>query len=347
MIFQIVLQISPEFNVKDILLKSILDQKLLVVIPWLVQYMSMLDFVTLRLEYYKEVFELLFEIYILSSENASIPITATSLFIVKSCLGWLFEQPNVPDEYFTYRQNRKPSVFLHNLAQPSNQLQFVQILVPRSMLTHFVGSDLWVANYEHDADQKELRCTLRQTGLVGVDEKGIRSTLVRSNSSTNTTRDEPVEAILTAACPFLADFRVSIMPQKHSKTVSRTGRFRHITTKTAEPQTTAVPVSAKCSQTSLSEAFLHSQSLSVRRTVDFVIERTVSAVIKDYQVEHLLPLKSTTMDAVQQLVVDSVATAAQMLLTLFAEAKDKLLELWRTLVPEMIKHRVEVSVSNF
>lgn len=302
--------------------------------------MSMLDFVTIRLDYYKEVFELLFEIYILSSEKASIPIAATSLFVVKACLGWLFEQPNVPDEYFSYRRNRKPSVFIHSLAQPSNRLQFVQILVPQSMLSHFVGTDLWVANYEHDVGKQELRCTLRQTGLMSVDDRGIQSTVVQSTSF-NDTPDEPIENILTAACPFLADFRVSIMPQKHNKTVSRTGRFRHITTKTAEPQCIAI-VPPKCTQTSLSEAFLHSQSLSVRRTVDFVIERTVSAVIKDFQVEYLLPLKSDIMDAVQLLVVDSVANAAQKLADIFSEAKDKLMSLWRTLVPEMIKHRVEV-----
>lgn len=304
--------------------------------------MSMLDFVTLRLDYYREVFELLFEIYILSSEKASIPITATSLFIVKSCLGWLFEQPDVPDEYFRYRQNRRPSVFLNNLAESSNHLQYTQILVPRSMLNHFVGTDLWVANYEHDAVKQELRCTLRQTGLVGVDDGAIRSALVRSRSSNASTPDEPMERILTAACPFLADFRVSIMPQKHSKTVSRTGRFRHITTKTAEPAQVSAPLPPKCTQTSLSEAFLHSQTLSVRRTVDFVIERTISAVIKDFQVEQLLPLKSTTMDAVQLLVVDSLATAAEKLLDLFTKAKDQLIDLWRMLLPGMIRHRVEV-----
>lgn len=306
--------------------------------------MSMLDFVTLRLDYYKEVFELLFEIYIVSSEKTFIPITPTSLFIVKSCLGWLFEQPTVPDEYFKYRQNRKPSVFIQNLAEPSNHLQSVNILVPRSMLAHFVDGDLWVSNFEYDASKQELQCNLRQTGLVGgvAATSGIRSTLARSISSNTTNANEPMERILTAACPFLADFRVSIMPQKHSKTVSRTGRFRHITTKTAELPL-AAPAPVKCTQTSLSEAFLHSQSLSVRRTVDFVIERTVSAVIKDFQVEQMLPLKTATMDAVQRLVADCVTSAAQQMLDVFTEAKERLMEQWRTMMPNMIKHRVEVS----
>lgn len=304
----------------------------------------MLDFVTLRLDFYKEVFELLFEIYILSSGKPNIPIAANSLFIVKSCLGWLFEQPNVPDDYFRYRQQRKPSIFIQNLGQPSNHLQFVQILVPRSMLNHFVDSDLWVANYEYDDSRQELKCTLRSTGLVSVDENGVKNSPAGNVLHVANTSNavEPMEQILTAACPFLADFRVSIMPQKHSKSVSRTGRFRHITTKTAEPSVAAV-APPKCTQTSLSEAFLHSQSLSVRRTVDFIIERTVSAVIKDFQIEQLLPLKSATMDEVQRIAVNDGSVAAQRLVDVFAEAKERLMSKWRTCIPAMIKHRVEVS----
>lgn len=97
--------ILPTFDIKPILLKAITDNRLTIVIPWLVQYLSMLDYVTLHLNYYNEVFGILFELYILStSESVMLELTT---FVLRTNLGWLFEHPNVPKEYYNYRQHRQ------------------------------------------------------------------------------------------------------------------------------------------------------------------------------------------------------------------------------------------------
>lgn len=229
----------PTFDIKSIILKAITEKKQIVIIPWVVQYLSMLDYVTLRLNYYKDVFCILFKLYV---ENSILETNFLKYFIVKFCLGWLFEQSTLSECYFNYRQQHcSVEMIKHSLKAVNNGL-----------------------------------------------EKEIFNPMY--------------EALVVAACPFLSEFRVSIMPPRVEKHPSRTGKYRHITTMLTSTKKEELDVKKK-----LTEAFLQTQSPSVRRIVDFVIERVTSAAVKDFQYNFLFKIKKEVAEQIKEITsIDEV-----------------------------------------
>lgn len=293
----------------EILKKSISDRKLIITLPWLVQYISMLDCTTLRLKYYRRLFQMLYEIYMsLTYNNARdfLQMRPTSIFIIRSCLGWLFEQPNIPEDYYQYRQNRQ---FPYDVL--SRDLKVVLLdSMPVSSIPSSMSSISRRLNFNEQilltrADKSSSSSTSTSTSTSNdklvLESKNLDNQiqlLERIEISTILKTFDPLlESILIVACPFLADFRVSIMPTKMSRTG---GRYLQMTTKVAEATSTSINQESD-SQAKLSEAFLHSQSLSVRRTIEFIIERTTSAVVKDYQIEILIPSKEEALEKVRKI----------------------------------------------
>lgn len=86
-------QIEPKFNVKKVLETSIVTNTMILCIPWLTKYLSMLDCVTLRLPYYHDVIKTLLLFY--KSLNNQFP--QKSIYFIKFNLGWLFELPHFPE----------------------------------------------------------------------------------------------------------------------------------------------------------------------------------------------------------------------------------------------------------
>lgn len=168
-------------------MRAIDGRKLLVTIPWLVEYLAMLDFITIRLDYYRELFQMLYKIYLrvnVVDGHNGLCVMPQSKFIIRTCLGWLFEHPAIPEDYYNINVKTNLSIELH-------------------------------AQQHH-----ELNC------IIGNDAE----------------LNSHLESIIHSACPFLADFRVSMMPQRITKAVSRTGRYRHITTKIQDKSTTTIEV---------------------------------------------------------------------------------------------------------
>ncbi|XP_056639601.1 codanin-1 [Diorhabda sublineata] len=96
---------TPCFDVKKLLLSSIKNNRVVLLIAWLVKYLSMLDYVTLRLPYYLSLYELLYQIYH-SYEKTSKKIDYNNALIQFS-LGWLFDLPKFPDaDYTTFRKSK-------------------------------------------------------------------------------------------------------------------------------------------------------------------------------------------------------------------------------------------------
>lgn len=82
---------------------AIAKKALELTIPWLTKYLSLLDYVTLRLPYYISLFKQLFYIY-RKVENKSNNLE--SIMLIKLCLGWLFELPNVPGYlYYNFEES--------------------------------------------------------------------------------------------------------------------------------------------------------------------------------------------------------------------------------------------------
>uniref|UniRef100_A0A182JE33 Codanin-1_C domain-containing protein n=1 Tax=Anopheles atroparvus TaxID=41427 RepID=A0A182JE33_ANOAO len=334
----------PLFDVKPIVLRSVVDRKLVITVPWLVQYLSMLDAVTLRLRYYEELFHMLRDIYQAtalcgSSSNRHLFVVPTSKFIVRSCLDWLFDQANVPEEYFS-----SPRLLDGN---PDGLVHVEQLAMQR----------------------------------FGVSEQLIETSSnvsIVANRRSSKTIEAPIvfnpllETVLSAACPFLADFRVSVMPSKVEKVVSRSGRYRHITTRfsgAVTPQGTSANessimetganVSSKSgglsghnhsksgpanAQSRLVEAFLQSQSHSVRRIVEFIVERTTSAVIKDFQMMYLLPEKKAVTDQIVAVRGPNVHRVKQRIYAICNEALSGINGTWESNVPKMLNKRITDSL---
>lgn len=305
----------------------------------------MLDFVTLRLDYYATVMRMLYEVYILSAD-CKLKMRSSSLFVVRLCLGWLFDQPNIPDTYLEYRMQRSRVMLpSHNVVfniQKMDGFKQAGVYIPPAILDHFSSCNAKISNYELTSS-RQLKCTIEFNENISTEL--YATTTDRFSDKVQSSIDPIMESILNSSCPFLADFRVSIMPTKHLKSVSRTGRYRHVTPKMSE---------AVClvktqrhteidDQTKLSEAFLHSQSLSLRRTVEFVIERTVSAVVKDYQVQVLLPVKKQANNEVTELPRPNKDELIKQINLCYVKAQQNLLCQWSELIPKWIQKRVKVS----
>ncbi|XP_055372097.1 MATH and LRR domain-containing protein PFE0570w [Condylostylus longicornis] len=432
--------LRPEFDVFGILKTSVYNRRLIITLPWVIEFLSILDIVTLNLDYYRAMIDYLYELYMKlsfengynnenyyqntfivfnknsdgknsteinnsSKQNRNIDINLqnlrpTTIFILKTCLGWLFEQLNNIENYYTYRQ------------AASIKTENIQI-EPEPIVEN---QDKTFFNCNNKSDNLRLDKTkISQSNKEEIDdkvvsEKNFSSISVSSTSSSNVnlstetavnglnvgkiidTFDPLLENILNVSCPFLADFRVSIMPTKLSKSLSRTGRLRHVTTKmlsdnkitTVMSSVTTLPSSPtivttpavtpsfhqldksvllssnrneslnpkmeKNSQTKLIEAFLHSQSLSVRRIIEFVIERTTSAVIKDFQMEVILKSKTEANIEIDKILcsdtVKPVIVLKNEMIKIFEKALANVRSQWDAIIENMIQVRVEKALDS-
>ncbi|VEN48881.1 unnamed protein product [Callosobruchus maculatus] len=90
----------PPLDVKSILEKSVQQSCIILTIPWISKYLSMLDYVTLRLPYYMSCYRILFSIYRgVFKKKKGFDYNSV---LIKSCLGWLFELPQFPDSEYLH-----------------------------------------------------------------------------------------------------------------------------------------------------------------------------------------------------------------------------------------------------
>ncbi|KAM8710316.1 hypothetical protein ACLKA7_017017 [Drosophila subpalustris] len=102
-------QFQPPFEMRTHLERAMQQGKLLITLPWLVQYLTMLDLVTLQLPASLATLELLFCLYT-DLSNPPQPLQPCALFIARSCLGWLLEsQPALSSGYYSQRRTKKQS----------------------------------------------------------------------------------------------------------------------------------------------------------------------------------------------------------------------------------------------
>lgn len=327
--------IQPEFDVMNLLKVAILERKLLITIPWMVQYLAMLDHITLQLDYYRNVLNLLYELYIYLGGRADIlQMRPTSVFILRTCLGWFFEGTNVAESYYVYRQNRTLS--LNQLVQ----MKEISVLVPKPLVSELTN------NKDKPLVVKSVNKKCPESLTLTLDRSEKNQDLQFTVDRTIGHFDPMLECILNVACPFLSKFRVTIMPPKYSKGVTRSGR--HVTPKISEittnNQVTKSQPAIQDSQGKLIEAFLHSQNLSVRRIIEFVIERTTSAVIKDAQIKILLPSKNEANKNVQSVTLVDPIKVKNKILEIYKQANEVAMKKWNAEIPIMVESRVKMAL---
>lgn len=107
-----VIQVLPSLNLQACLQNAIIEGKLSLTIPWIVKYLAMMDAVSLRLPYYKQVLELLYCVYCAINHTdfsaSDCLISQQAAMLLKSSLYWLFELPHFPkDFYLTWQSTCK------------------------------------------------------------------------------------------------------------------------------------------------------------------------------------------------------------------------------------------------
>lgn len=89
-------QLLPLFDLESRLKSAVEKCKLILTIPWVVSYLAMMDSCSARLNAYKNVWKLLITIY----RRTKYCTNALTAFYLKLTLGWLFQLPNFPVDYF-------------------------------------------------------------------------------------------------------------------------------------------------------------------------------------------------------------------------------------------------------
>jgi hypothetical protein len=102
-----VLQLCPQLDILGCIKEAKYTHKLVLTIPWVVKYLSMMDPVSAHLPYYNAVFGQLFGIY----QDMQLPGRASLL--IRLLLGWLFESSSFPEGlFYAWRQDLNVSTTL-------------------------------------------------------------------------------------------------------------------------------------------------------------------------------------------------------------------------------------------
>ncbi|XP_037928779.1 protein disks lost [Teleopsis dalmanni] len=346
---------QPDFDVCRILRNAINSGKLLITIPWLVQYMAMLDNITLQLDNNVAVAKEMFNLY-MQLGNKNCGLRATASFILRCCLGWLFETKSIIGDQLHQYKIRNPWNVPCN-PHPYAKLKEINLLISNDLIT-LLPSDqqaFYISSVDNIDDSRFTIVLQRQQ----LSQSTVKSSAMEPYETTKLELSPMLESILTVACPFLAEFRLSIMPAKFTmaKYVSRTGRYRHITTRIAEITTqNAVMMQNKTStiqehntnnyQNKLVEAFLHAQNSSMCRLIEFLTERTFKSTVKDAQYKILLPSKCNADKKVNEITSTDFETVSNYVRDIYLTAKKDAIKEWQAQVPKWLQQRIKDSLDS-
>ncbi|XP_033918413.1 codanin-1 [Melopsittacus undulatus] len=93
-------QTLPVLDVLKLLRQSIQDHRCILTIPWIVEYLSLVDHIAPFLDYYRKVFCLLLQVYRLMVLSEDKEMSFLNKLLILAVLGWLFQVPSVPEELF-------------------------------------------------------------------------------------------------------------------------------------------------------------------------------------------------------------------------------------------------------
>ncbi|NXX88563.1 CDAN1 protein, partial [Centropus bengalensis] len=105
-------QTLPLLDILKLLRQSIRDQRSILTIPWVVEYLSLADHIAPFLDYYRKVFCLLLQVYRLMVLSEDKEMSFLNKLLILAVLGWLFQVPSVPEELFFTPDVRQEELML-------------------------------------------------------------------------------------------------------------------------------------------------------------------------------------------------------------------------------------------
>ncbi|NXB70832.1 CDAN1 protein, partial [Donacobius atricapilla] len=127
-------QTLPVLDILKLLRQSIRDQRSILTIPWIVEYLSLVDHVAPFLDYYRKVFGLLLQIYRLMVLSEDKEMSFLNKLLILAVLGWLFQVPSVPEELFFTTDDRQERFMLDTVTS-TQALDFVPLVDQQLLYT--------------------------------------------------------------------------------------------------------------------------------------------------------------------------------------------------------------------
>ncbi|XP_053141858.1 codanin-1 isoform X2 [Hemicordylus capensis] len=90
----------PALDILKLLRQSIQKQCTVLTIPWIVEFLSLMDYVAPFLDYYGKIFSLLLQLYRCLVLSEVKEMCFLNKLLILAVLGWLFQMPTVPENYF-------------------------------------------------------------------------------------------------------------------------------------------------------------------------------------------------------------------------------------------------------
>ncbi|NXQ67600.1 CDAN1 protein, partial [Quiscalus mexicanus] len=127
-------QTLPVLDILKLLRQSIRDQRSILTVPWIVEYLSLVDHVAPFLDYYRKVFSLLLQVYRLMVLSEDKEMSFLNKLLILAVLGWLFQVPSVPEELFFTADDRQER-FVVDAVTSAQALDFVPLVDQQLLYT--------------------------------------------------------------------------------------------------------------------------------------------------------------------------------------------------------------------
>ncbi|NXA91600.1 CDAN1 protein, partial [Melanocharis versteri] len=127
-------QTLPVLDILKLLRQSVRDQRSILTIPWIVEYLSLVDHIAPFLDYYRKVFGLLLQVYRLMILSEDKEMSFLNKLLILAVLGWLFQVPSVPEELFFTTDDRQER-FVMDTVTSAQALDFVPLVDQQLLYT--------------------------------------------------------------------------------------------------------------------------------------------------------------------------------------------------------------------
>ncbi|NXI14373.1 CDAN1 protein, partial [Irena cyanogastra] len=127
-------QTLPVLDILKLLRQSVQDQRSILTIPWIVEYLSLVDHVAPFLDYYRKVFGLLLQVYRLMVLSEDKEMSFLNKLLILAVLGWLFQVPSVPEELFFTADDRQERFAMDTMTS-AQALDFVPLVDQQLLYT--------------------------------------------------------------------------------------------------------------------------------------------------------------------------------------------------------------------